>query len=289
MPRDVLLLDGPLGSELEARGAACPAPAWTSAALAAAPNTVRAIAADYARAGADVHTAATFRTHERSLRGTPLEGRWRELTRLAVALAQLGARDGGDPAPRVAGSLAPLEDCYRPDRTPDDDALAAEHAQAAGLLAAAGADLVLVETMPTVRELVAATRAAVATGLPVWSALTLGPSLDFFTRADVVAARRIVGDLGAEAFLVNCTPADVVTDLVAALADDDATLPFGAYGNAIFDGHTDWPVERYVDEVAAWVDAGASIVGGCCGTTPAHVRALRSRWPRRSPSPDRPG
>lgn len=273
-----------MGSELEARGAACPAPAWTSIPLGTRPDLVRAIHADHARSGADVHTAATFRTHERNLRGTELEGRWRELTRGAVALAQLGARDGGDSSPRVAGSIAPLEDCYRPDLTPDDDALDAEHAQAARMLADAGASLLLVETMPTRRELEAATRAAVATGLPVWSAVTLGPSLDFFTRAEVVAARRLVGDLGAEAFLVNCTPADVVSDLLAALADDDATLPIGAYANAIFEGHGDWPVDRYVDEASRWVERGATLVGGCCGTTPEHLRALRERFPRRAPT-----
>ena len=287
----LVLLDGPLGSELEARGVPLPAPAWSARAVAEAPDVVAAIHRDYAEAGADVHTTCTFRTRRRSLIGTPWYGRHDELARRATDLCRAAVDEVGHG--RVAGGLAPLEDCFRPDLTPDDEALAAEHAELATALADAGCDLLLVETMPTLRELIAATRAAADTGLPVWSAVTFGPDGDCFDDTSLLRARDAALDAGAEAFLVNCTPADRITSALGHLAAHPATdqaggradaprrnpggAALGAYGNAIFEGQTDWPAERYVDEVERWRALGATILGGCCGTTPAHLARLRAR------------
>ncbi|MEN8160509.1 MAG: homocysteine S-methyltransferase family protein, partial [Myxococcota bacterium] len=83
-----LLLDGATGSELEARGVRANLPLWSSWALLEAPETLREIHADYLGAGAEALTAATFRTHARSLAGAGLENRAEELTALAVRLAR---------------------------------------------------------------------------------------------------------------------------------------------------------------------------------------------------------
>jgi S-methylmethionine-dependent homocysteine/selenocysteine methylase len=269
-----ILLDGPLGSELERRGCALPAPLWSAVAVRDAPGLVAAIHADYAAAGADVHTAATFRTTARALAAAGVADDWRALARRAVALC----RDAAAGA-RVAGSIAPLEDCFSPGRTPPDAALQREHAALAGCLAEAGCDLLLVETMPTLRELRAATAASVATGLPVWSALTLGPAGDFFDVAGIAEARAAVLDAGAQAFLINCSAPPRITAALDALPPPAAppAPALGAYGNCLFEGGTDWSPERYADEAARWAARGARILGGCCGTTPAHLFALRAR------------
>jgi S-methylmethionine-dependent homocysteine/selenocysteine methylase len=96
------------------------------------------------------------------------------------------------------------------------------------------------------------------------------------------AAKRLA-EAGAEAVLVNCVPAAKTADYVKAIAD--AGVPFGAYANA---GHADdemgWQTDdpdgplRYAELAAEWVALGATIVGGCCGTGPAHVAALRERF-----------
>lgn len=270
-PAPLRLLDGPLGTALEDRGAATPLPLWSAAPLADQPELVAAIHADYARAGASVHATATFRTTARALAGSPWAERWRELARRAVDLCREGAGPGGT----VAGSLAPLEDCWHPERTPDEPALTAEHGALAECLAQAGVDLLLVETMPSTKELVAATRVAVATGLPVWSALTLGPRGDFFDGPGVLDAAARAADAGAQAFLINCTPADAITPLLEALATSPhRPALLGAYGNAIFPGGERWTPEAYLAEARRWRAAGASLIGGCCGTTADHVRAL---------------
>lgn len=270
----LVLLDGPLGTELERRGLPLPAPMWSARALVEAPLLVSQIHEDYAAAGAEVHTADTFRTSARALAGTEWAARWRDLLELAVTLCREAVPAGA----RVAGSLAPLEDCFTPALTPPDDALIREHGETARALADAGCDLLLVETMPTLEELRAATAAAVATGRPVWAGITLGPRGDFFDAAGVAAAARIAADAGAQAFLINCTAPPLISRLLEALGSGPgvpAGLALGAYANTIFEGGTEWPPERYVVEAQRWRAAGASIIGGCCGTTPRHIAALR--------------
>ena len=274
----VTLLDGPIGTELERRGLPLPAPLWTALGVIERPDLLTAIHRDYAAAGAQVHTAATFRTTERALRGTPWEARWAELATRAVELCRAAVGPGA----RVAGSLAPLEDCFTPAATPDAGALAREHAALAAALAAAGCDLLLVETMPTLRELRAATRAAVATGLPVWSSLTLGPRGDFYTEQELRDARQAVADEGARAFLLNCTSPEKITAALhgpLARGEGPAGLVQGAYANQIFDRESPFRPARYAAEAVAWHAAGARILGSCCGTLPAHIAALRAAFP----------
>src|SRR5579883_1481352 len=104
-PGRLIVLDGPLGTELARRGVATPAPAWSAHALDVAPEVVAAIHRDYVAAGATVHTTNTFRTKRRSV-----GDRWEELLKRAVRIARESVGEL-----RVAGSIAPLEDCYRPD------------------------------------------------------------------------------------------------------------------------------------------------------------------------------
>lgn len=261
----VTLLDGPIGTMLEAQGIPTPPPLWSAAALRTHPEAIAALHASYAAAGATVHTAATFRTSP-----TAAGPAARALTQQAVQLAR-----GAVPADhRVAGSLAPVHDCWRPDLSPPD----AErlHRRTAALLAEAGVDLILCETHPHPREAVAATRAAAATGLPVWTSLTPGFAGDLLSPAALAEAACRAADAGAAHVLVNCLPAAQAGPWVAALAATG--LPWGVYANlgATSDGLAgDAGMARYAAIVTRWLISGASIIGGCCGTTPAHIAALR--------------
>lgn len=276
---EVVVLDGALGTELERRGVPTPEPLWSARALLDQPDVVRAIHAEYVRAGAEVITAGAFRTNIRAVERAGLAGRAEALTHQAVALAR-EAREGANRPVWVAGSMSPVEDCYSPWLVPDDDALAREHRLLAGWLAEAGADLILVETMNTVREAAAATRAAVATGLPVLVSFVCGADgrlLSDEALADAVVA---VAPLGPDALLVNCIPAPQVADALRELAAH-SPLPVGAYGNLGPPVAPDrWTLEdevtpdRYAALARDWAALGARIVGGCCGTTPAHIAAL---------------
>lgn len=262
----ITILDGPMGTELLARGVETPLPGWSAHALLGAPQVVREIHADYARAGATVHRTNTFRTKRRDF-----PGEWEELTRAAVRLCREAIHSGQ----RVAGSLAPLEDCYEPAKSPPDPR--PELREFARVLAE-GCDLLVCETFPHVGEALVAVEECVATGLETWVALTAGPNADLLTPTELARGAAEAVQRGASAVLVNCVPVVRTLDYVTELSK--LGVPFGAYANAGapedgFGWKSD-PTEplRYATAAQTWLAAGATIVGACCGTGPPHVRAL---------------
>jgi S-methylmethionine-dependent homocysteine/selenocysteine methylase len=276
MAPSVCILDGPTGTELARRGVATPAPVWSAEALRTAPDVLAAIHDDYVQAGATVHTAATFRTRRRAAGDD-----WTTLTDAAVALL----RSRLPPGAVLAGSIAPLEDCYRPDLSPPSPG--PEHAELAERLVLNGVDMLLCETFPHVGEGLAATAAACGRGVPVWTSFSAGYRGDLLTPAQVADGARAAVDLGAEAVLVNCVPAThtlpFVEALVAAVGDRVAV---GAYANAGPEhGGLGWGrgaegAHQYVRLAESWVSAGATLIGGCCGTEPATIAALVDRFGR---------
>ncbi len=161
------VLDAAMGSDLDRRGLPTTLPLWSAVGLLERPDLVRQIHLENLLAGADIITTDTFRTTARTLRKAGLDpARAAELDALAVRLAVEARAEAGRPEALIAGSIAPLEDCYLPTfETPPEVALA-EHRAQAGNLAAAGVDLIMVETMPTAAEAEIALRAAVETGRP---------------------------------------------------------------------------------------------------------------------------
>lgn len=270
----ITILDGPMGTELLARAVPTPLPGWSAHALDTSPEVVARIHTDYARAGATVHTADTFRTTPRVF-----PDRWRDLTARAVGLARAAI----PPSHRLAGSIAPVEDCYRPDLSPPD--ARDHHALLAAALSGAGCDLLLCETFPHEGEALAALDAALATGLPAWLSLTPGYKADLLTPAQLAHAARLAARAGAAAVLVNCVATDRALAYVAALRDAvPSPTPVGVYANAgaaeATHGWQSAPIdpEAYADLAQAWADAGATILGACCGTGVAHIRALAARF-----------
>lgn len=288
LARRVLILDGGIGSELIRRDIAAACRLWGVGALLESPEAVRALHADYARAGADLHTAATFRVAPYTLRRSGLEDRAQELAALAMRALRLGAADAGR---RVLGlaSMTSLEDCYRPDLVPPDDVLVREHSATSELLAEAGADGLLLETFNTIREASIATRAAAQSGLPVIVSFACRADGRLLSGEDPAQAARAVSVPGVVAVGVNCAPCAAIPDVLRRLASG-TVLPLAAWANngwAAVD--STWLAaprlspQELAAEAQGWIAAGARLVGGCCGTGPeeiaAMVAALRSDPP----------
>lgn len=269
----VRILDGAIGTELVLRGLALDAPDWSARAIAQAPDMLARIHADYVEAGATLHTANTFRTQPRALG----DG-WVGALRTAVGIA----KEAVAPVGTVLGSIAPVEDCYRPDLSPGVKARA-EHREVARSLADAGCDLLLCETFANPAEALVATEEALATGLPVWLSLTAGPFAEMLSPAELARIAKDAASAGAERVLVNCIAATQIGPYVDAVAT--LGVPFGVYANA---GREDeglgWgagglrAAEAYADLAERWQRAGASVIGGCCGTGPLHIQALAERF-----------
>lgn len=269
----ITILDGPLGTELARRGVPTPAPGWSACALTDAPQVVADIHRAYAAAGAQVHTANTFRTQRRHF---PQD--WQARLQSAVFLA----RQSVPSTHKVAGSLAPLEDCYSPWLSPSDPR--PEQRELAQALAAAQVDLILVETFPHVGEALSAVEEAVDTGLSTWVSFTPGPDGSLLDPTEVCAAATQAVDRGARAVLVNCLPAVTARRWLVPLLDLGLDVPVGIYANAgrAADGlgwgaHPVEAAERYADLAEGWVDAGATLIGSCCGTGPETIAALARR------------
>jgi S-methylmethionine-dependent homocysteine/selenocysteine methylase len=276
------LIDGPLGTELLARGVPTPVPGWSAHALETAPDVVAAIHADYARAGASVHTANTFRTKARVF-----PERWEAMARRAVELARASV-----PAThRIAGSIAPLEDCYEPELSPaetDEATTHREHRELAVVLADAGCDLLLCETFPHVGEGLIAVEEAVGTGVETWASFTPGYRADLLSPDALAQAALQAVERGASAVLVNCVSAQRMLDYLLCLGGAlGETVPWGGYANAGRpEDRMGWEsapqaAERYAELASQWHEAGARLIGGCCGTGPAHTAAMRRQLPRR--------
>src|SRR5688572_379485 len=136
----IVLLDGATGSELHRRGVETRLPLWSAQALIEAPEAVAKLHAEYVKAGAEIVTANTFRTTRRIIARAGLKPQAKLLVTKAVELARRSK------ARFVAGSIGPLEDCYSPQLVPNFQECEREHAEHAENLAAAGVDLLLIET-----------------------------------------------------------------------------------------------------------------------------------------------
>lgn len=278
-----VLLDGATGTELTRRGVDTGLPLWSANALLTEEGRqmLQQIHADYLAAGAEVITANTFRTHVRALAPSGNGRRAAELTRCAVELARAAIAETPGNTPRfVAGSISTLEDCYSPHLVPPEDECRAEHSERVHHLVECGVDLFLLETFNTIREAVIAAKLATLTGMPAIVSFVCDSSGRILSGETLTQAAGQLLPLGVVALGVNCGP---TPSLAAPLAELRAVcgpdFPLIAYGNI-----------GYPDEKIGWINTDAEdpvvycqhaagwpvkIVGGCCGTTPAHIAKLK--------------
>jgi S-methylmethionine-dependent homocysteine/selenocysteine methylase len=283
-----LLLDGGMGRELRARGVPLLDTIWSANGLVAAPDVVRQIHSDYIQAGADVITTNTYGLIRIDLANEGIEDRFAELNVLACMLAR-EAREASERPVMIAGSLPPLRGSYRPDLVGPLEEIRPLYDEQAKLLAV-HVDLLLCETMSSGAEALAAASAAAETGLPVWVSFTLADSGLGELRsgesvADVLDQLR---DLPIEGVLANCCTPESIGAAMPEMVRSGK--PFtGGYANTFQPVPEEWTLESdgllptrddldaeaYAAHARAWLEAGATVAGGCCGTGPRHIARLR--------------
>ena len=233
-------------------------------------SDVEAIHRSYVAAGAQVLYANTFGANRLKYRGRYTV---EEVVRAGVAVARAAA-----PAGKVAVDIGPTGRLLKPIGDLSFDEAVKAFAETVRTGAAAGADLIVIETMGDVCELKAAVIAAKENcSLPIYATVTVGEDGKLLTGGSVECVATLLESLGVEAYGFNCgLGPDRMLANVERLARV-STRPIIAKPNAglpkVVDGRTVFTVgpEAFAAEVAKLVAAGASIVGGCCGTTPAHV------------------
>ena len=280
-----IVLDGPMGTELNQRGINTSLPLWSATAILESPELITAIHTDYINAGADIITSNTFRTDTRTFQKAGLTGNdAKQASYQAVDLAKK-AVNNLSPNNRIwiAGSMSPLEDCYRPDLSPNFDSALIEHREKAGWLADAGVDFILIETMNNFQEAKTAAQAALETGLPVAVSFILIDSDHILNGDNIINAYNRMQKTGIQLFSINCCHHQIISDFISKHINK-IHLPLMVYPNAgRIDLLTGWKndpeftPQHYSDIVTNWFEQGVQIIGGCCGTGPDFIRLIQQK------------
>ncbi len=296
----LVVLDGAMGTELSARGADLNDPLWSARLLTEQPDLIRAVHADYYAAGADVATTASYQaTFEGFARRGFSHDQTADLMRLSVSLATQ-ARDSfwadalnhqNRPRPLVAASVGPygayLADGseYRGDYGLSIADLMDFHRPRMAVLAESGAELLACETIPCLDEARAIVRLlGEFPGVWAWVSFSArdGDSTNYGESIAACAAE-IGAHLQVASVGVNCSAPEHIASLVRKMhaATDKPILIYPNSGESYDPTTKTWDgvgsCDAFASDAAGWYADGARVIGGCCRTTPAHIRALAER------------
>ncbi len=278
----VLLCDGATGTELQNRGLAQGEP--PERLLLDDPDLVLSLHRDYIAAGADIIETNTFGANRGRLAHYGLQDR---VTELCLKAAEL-ARRAADESPRrvwVAGSIGPTGEILEPLGPLSTSAAYDYFAEAATALEQGGVDILFIETMMAQDEAAIAVRAAREnTRLPVAATMSFEKGkagLRTPWGVDPATAVRVLSEAGAHILGANCGRGfDDMVEIIAEMrpltdrplmAQANAGLPQWIDGRNVY---PDTP-ESIVPDATRLLELGVNILGGCCGTGPAHIRKMR--------------
>ena len=285
-----MVLDGGMGRELLRIGAPFQQPEWSALALWEGPDWVVQAHTNFIDAGAEMVTTNSYALVPFHIGEERFAAQGRNLASLSGRLARQAAAAAGTPI-MVAGSLPPLFGSYRPVLFVAERSAAIIDPLVDGL--SEHVDVWLGETLGSIVEArtvrVALERAG--SKAPLWLSYTLDDHVPDTLRSGepVADAVRAAADLGAEAVLFNCCQAETITLAIATTVG--LALPgvaTGGYANRFADSHAeevnaneglatfrdDLDPGEYGGFVAKWLRMGATMVGGCCGMEPAHIREI---------------
>ena len=274
--KGVVLLDGATGSNL--RKAGMPVGISSEQWVLENPRVLQELQSAYVEAGSQIVYAPTFAANRISLRNFDLQDRIVELNTKLVKIS----RDGVGSRALVAGDLTTTGQLLEPQGNLTYDALYQAYREQIKALVDAGVDLIVAETMLGVDETVVALDAAQSVcDIPVMCSLTLEADGTAMYGGNAVEAVITLQEMGAAAVGLNCSVGpdqleSVVANMKAVakvpiIAKPNAGMPvINDKGEALYDMNAD-DFARYTKRL---IEAGAGIVGGCCGTTPEYIRKL---------------
>ncbi|MDP6570265.1 MAG: homocysteine S-methyltransferase family protein [Candidatus Marinimicrobia bacterium] len=294
------ILDGAMGSELIRRGMILPHHIWSADANLSNPELVYQIHKDYIDAGADFITANTFRTTPRAF--AKAESRKKETgerrqrkgnSNQFCEEAEINAKASLSSAMRLAkkaagrnipviGSIAPLEDCYLPELFPGKTKAKKEFLHLGNLLVAAGADILILETMNSIQETFAGLLALQPLHVPIWMSFVLKDDNHLLSGEPLVEAIRLLESFEVEMMLLNCNSISRTEKAVEKIVDNWQGQ-WGVYPNlGTGEPSPDGDIQKresmqlYLQLIEKVIAMGASVVGGCCGSSPEHIQNIQT-------------
>jgi homocysteine S-methyltransferase len=291
----IKILDGGTGVEIRRRGYEVPyftESIWSAQSLIDNPEIVEQIHYDYINAGAEYITINNYSLTQPILSRAKIENRLTELTCLSIDLA-MSAKKRSKKDVKIIGSLPPLETSYRSDLVINKSDMLDNYRVIAAILQNK-VDVILCETMSSSIEAKTAVQAALETNSETWVSWTLQGSRSN-TLPSGESIEQVFNELKnvePDAYLLNCCGANFVTDGMKTLKNL-TDKPIGGYANSslvesinnttlvdsdprISQQNNSTPLNEweYANETYKWIENGASIIGGCCGTSPNHIKEL---------------
>ncbi len=272
----VVLLDGATGSNLRLAG--MPVGISSEQWVMEHPEVLQNLQKAYVEAGSQIVYAPTFAANRISLRNFNLQDQVEELNRRLVAIA----REGVGHSAYIAGDLTTTGQLMEPRGDMTYDRLYQAYQEQIRILADAGVDLLVAETMLSVDETVVALDAAQSVcDLPMICTLTVEADGTAMYGGSAAEAVMTLQEMGAAAVGVNCSVGPDQLEAVVASMKAVAEVPVIVKPNAgmpVIDekgeAHYNMDSDTYAHHMKRLVEAGAGIIGGCCGTTPEYIRKV---------------
>ncbi len=287
---NLIYLDGATGSNLVKKGmsAGCCPETW----ILEHPEIFIELQKDYVAAGTNILYAPTFTANRVKLAEYGLEEHLSQLIHDLVALSKKAAESTTNRKVYVAGDITMTGRQLKPMGDMDTEELITIYKEEISALVDAGVDLLVIETMMSLAESRAALIAAKEVcDLPVMVTLTFEKDGRTLYGSDAATCGIVLESLGAAAIGVNCStgPKDMVTVIeqlasvtnLPIIAKPNAGMPqLDEQGNTYYNMNS----ETFAEEMTALVDAGATILGGCCGTDPAYIEAISRKFDKAVPA-----
>ena len=281
----ISILDGAMGSELIRRGETLPIHIWSAQTNLTNPELVYDVHRDNILSGCQIITANTFRATPRSFAKTGLslndaQIQAKKSLLSAVSSAQRAAKN----SIMVLGSIAPLEDCYMPDRFPGKNSGTSEYLQLGTWLKEAGVNGIILETMNNITEAEIALSVICSLDIPVFISFYLTDYNHLASGEHFSNAIYMTRSYPVEALLLNCSPINIILNAVDNLVNiwqgKWGIYPNLGLGSPSPDGKINnlFSDKDFIYLMEKSISIGAEIIGACCGSTPRHISLLKREF-----------
>lgn len=287
---DITLLDGSIGQEIVNRSEDRATPLWSTAVMIEKPEIVADVHLDYFKSGATIATTNTYALHRDRLKPVNLEDQFDVLLDNAMSMAEQARQSCG--SGRIALSLGPLVASYQPETCPAPEIAESLYREIISRLADR-ADIIVAETMSSLRQAEGALRAMQGSTKPNWVALTVDDfdGTELRSGESLRDMQSLVDLYQPDAVLINCSRPEAVATALEIIREFGK--PFGAYANGFtmitkeflvnsptidaLHERDDLEPDAYADFAMGWVAQGATIIGGCCEIGPDHIAEIARR------------
>jgi len=277
-----LIMDGAMGTELMRRGIELPLPLWSSIANIEEYDHVATIHKEYIESGCNVITTNTFRTTPRTfMKAGYTDADALKLSKKSFKMAVKAAKNAKNAKNiLIAGSIAPLEDCYVPSEFPGKIIAKNEFQFLTDMVSKSGVDIILFETMGSYKEIETALQVSEYIKMEKWLSIILKDKNHLLDNTKIEKVVGLAMRSNIDMLLINCTSTKIITDALPSFlklwkgkwgtypnAGKSMPTKEGIFTSVLSD-------DQFSKEISHYISLGASLVGSCCGSTPDTIRKI---------------